>query len=412
MDEMAKVARLQARHDAAHTAPEAIVTTASQITPRPLDPVWDGVLWAGKPTLIAGDPGLGKSMLTADVAARVTTGAPWPCSEMEREPANVVMLSAEDDAADTIVPRLMAAGADLKRIAFVDGIREMTVDGIRNGWLSLDRHLEQLGDVLAARRPRLVIVDPLSAYLGRDTDSHNEGDVRTVLAGMADLAVKYQCAVLCVRHLRKSESSSAQHKIIGSIAFTAAARAVYVVVRDPDDEDHRLFLCAKNNLAPDTSGYGYVIKVNDDGTPYVGWGDERETRTADEVMGAATDKSHAVDGAEDWLRAMLTEGPVYSRDMRQRAEEAGHSWRTVERARQKMGGIKIERDVVAGGGARGPWQWRLTTPPGSTPPPPHLNSGGLGGDGTGSTFPGIQNAHTATTPSIGNGGGVAHGDDL
>src|SRR5690606_24293385 len=104
------------------------------------------------------------------------------------------------------------------------------------------------------RDVRLIIIDPLSAYLGRDTDSHNEGDVRSVLSGLAALATEHRCSVLAVRHLRKSDSSSAQGKVIGSIAFTAAARAVYVVTRDPEDEDVRLVLCAKNNLAPDTAG--------------------------------------------------------------------------------------------------------------------------------------------------------------
>jgi putative DNA primase/helicase len=348
----------------AHNTTRAIVTVASDIPPRALDPVWDGVLWAGKPTLLAGDPGLGKSQITCDIAARVTTGEPWPCTTERREPANVVMLSAEDDAADTIIPRLMAAGADLKRITFVDGVTEVTEDGPRNGWLSLDRHLRELGEVLAVRKPRLLIVDPLSAYLGRDTDSHNEGDVRTVLAGMAHLASDHACAVLAVRHLRKSESSSAQNKVIGSIAFVAACRAAYVVVRDPEDEDRRLFLCAKNNLAPDTAGYSYFIKVNDIGVPHVEWSEERETRSADEVMGAnSTDKNSAVDAAEFWLRRLLSSGPVGSTALTDLGKAAGHSRRSLERARQRMGDVLVERDLIAGQGKVGRWQWRLATSP-------------------------------------------------
>jgi len=143
-----------------------IVVNADAVTPRPLDPVWPGVLWAGKPTLLCGDPGLGKSMLTADIAARVTTGEPWPCSNERREPADVIMLSAEDDLADTLVPRLKAAGADLGRVAFVQGVLEPGDDtGPRKAWLSLDRHIEKLRGVLRARagRVRLVIIDPLSA---------------------------------------------------------------------------------------------------------------------------------------------------------------------------------------------------------------------------------------------------------
>lgn len=356
--------RVLARIDGQHRAPEAIVTSASAITPRELDPVWPGVLWSGKPTLLAGDPGLGKSQITCDIAARVTTGDPWPCSTERREPANVVMLSAEDDAEDTIVPRLIAAGADRSRVMFVDGIREFTEDGPRQNWLSLDKHLRELGDVLLVHRPRLLIVDPLSAYLGRDTDSHNEGDVRTVLSGLAQLASQHRCAVLAVRHMRKSESASAQGKIIGSIAFVAACRAAYVVTRDPEHEDVRLFLCAKNNLAPDTAGYRYVVKSNDESVPFIEWSEERETRTADEVLGGPADKMHAVDTAEEWLREVLAEGPVSSKRMKELAKDAGHSWRTVERAREAFGGsIRIERDVIAGQSiVNAPWQWRLVTP--------------------------------------------------
>ena len=370
--------------DARAADPVAIVTMAADVTIRPLDPVWDGFLWAGKPTLLCGDPGLGKSLLTADIAARVTTGAPWPCSNERREPADVIMLSAEDEPSDTLVPRLIAAGADLARVSFVQGVLVPDDDtGSRKTWLTLDRHIAQLADVLRARggRVRLVIIDPLSAYLGRNCDSHNEGDVRSVLAGLADLAAEFRCAILCVRHLRKSESTSAQNKVIGSIAFAAAARAVYMVARNPDDEDVRLLLCAKNNLAPDAAGYRYVIKANDEDVPFVEWSDERETRTADEVIGVAPDKTDDVDAAESWLRETLATGPIASRRIRALAVEAGHSLRTVQRARQRMGSmIKAERDVIAGSGAQGPWQWRLATSPRTTPPTPALNVGGLGGD--------------------------------
>jgi hypothetical protein len=383
----------------------AITMTASSITPRPLDPVWPGVLWAGKPVLIAGDPGLGKSMVTCDIAARVTTGAPWPCSAERREPADVILLSAEDDPSDTIVPRLIAAGADLDRITFVSGVREQTKDGERDRWLSLDQHLDQLAAVVVVRpEVRLIIIDPLSAYLGRDTDSHNEGDVRSVLAGLAELASQHRAAVLCVRHLRKSESTSAQQKIIGSIAFTAAARAVYVVCRDPDNEDTRLFLCAKNNLAVDTAGYSYQIETTDEGIPHVVWSVERETRTADEVLGASADKTHVIDTVEKWLAEVLSEFPVRSGELRAMAREAGHSWRTVERARARMGGIIIEPEY-----RRGPWQWRLVTPPSVTPPVPATNNGGLKEHSATASFQGSKTLNSATPPIKGNGGGVNDG---
>jgi len=348
---------------------------ASDVEPRPLDPVWDGFLWAGKPTLLAGDPGLGKSMLTCDIAARVTTGAPWPTTSGTREPAEVVMLSAEDDAEDTVVPRLIAAGADLSRVTFVDGVTEYSDDGAHNAWLTIDRHADVLSDVLKERqgRVRILLIDPLSAFLGRGTDSHNEGDVRSVLAALAELAARYRVAVLAVRHLRKSEGSSAQHKIIGSVAFTAAARCVYVVARDPEDEAKRLLLSAKNNLAIDTIGYSYTIGTTAEGIPHVVWSDEREIRTADEVLGGTAEPTFAIDEAETWIRQTLAYGPVHSNKMRELSKQIGQSWRTVERAKHRMDDVLIERDVIAGRGSLGPWQWRL-----ATPPPPTSNNGGVG----------------------------------
>lgn len=382
----------------------AVITRAADIEPRSLDPVWPGVLWAGKPTLIAGDPGEGKSMLTCNIAARVTTGDPWPCSAERRPPADVMMLSAEDDPEDTIVPRLIAAGADLERVCFVRGIVDGTNGAARNSWLSLDKHTELLDDALTKQPARLIIIDPLSAYLGGGTDSNNEGDVRTVLALLADLAGKHRASVLAIRHLNKSQSTSPQQRVIGSVAFTAAARAVYGVVRDPDDDGLRLFLCVKNNLAADTAGYRYVIKVNDDGVPYAEWDDARENRTAAEILGAGPDDRRVrLDGTIGWLTSVLAPGPIPSRELRERADDAGHSWRTVERARAELKGqIKIERS--GGIGSSGHWQWRLVTPPSYNPANPISHTGGLNGDSANTGLQADLSLNAASPPNIGGGG--------
>jgi len=135
--------------------PALIIIRTSTVKPRKLEPVWPGVLWCGKPTLLVGDPGKGKSLVTLDIAARVSTGAPWPCSESRRKPANVLLISAEDDIEDTIVPRLDAAGADRSRIHIVAGVRGK--DG-RVDWLSLDRHWRQLEAGMREIRPQLLVI--------------------------------------------------------------------------------------------------------------------------------------------------------------------------------------------------------------------------------------------------------------
>ena len=235
--------------------PDLVVVQTSTVKPRKLEPVWPGVLWRGKPTLIVGDPGKGKSMATLDIAARVSTGAPWPCSDERRKPGNVMLISAEDDLEDTIIPRLDAAGADRERIHIVTGVRG--ADG-QIDWLSLDRHRQQLAAGVRELQPQLLVIDPLSAYMGR-ADSHNEGDVRKVLAGVAEIAQQSRAAVLAVRHFRKGSSDTPQPRVIGSVAFTAAARAVYSVTADPDDDEQRLVICLKCNLAADTTGYSFNI---------------------------------------------------------------------------------------------------------------------------------------------------------
>jgi hypothetical protein len=268
--------------------PPALITVcAADIEPRKLEPLWDGVLWIGKPTLLVGDPGKGKSLITLDIAARVSTGKPWPCSDVEREPAAVMLLSAEDDPDDTIIPRLQAAGADLSKIQIITGVR----NGKEIDWLALDKHWQQLAEGMKRYEPRLLMIDPLSSYMGR-ADSNHEGESRKVLAGLAELAKQSRAAVLAVRHFRKGASDSAQGRVIGSVAFTAAARAVYGVADDPEDEDYRLMVCIKCNLALDTLGYRFRIAETPAGSPYVAWDAAHDYRTADELLGSSGANTH------------------------------------------------------------------------------------------------------------------------
>jgi hypothetical protein len=267
--------------------PALVTVCAADIERRSLEPLWDGVLWIGKPTLLVGDPGKGKSLVTLDIAARVTTGAPWPCSDDEREPATVMLLSAEDDADDTIVPRLEAAGADLSKVHIISGVRgKKGID-----WLALDQHWRELTEGMRVFNPKLLVIDPLSSFMGR-ADTNHEGESRKVLAGLAELAKQSRCAVLAIRHFRKGAADSAQGRVIGSVAFTAAARAVYGVTPDPEDEDYRLLLCLKCNLAADTFGYRFRVTETAVGDPFVSWDSEHEYRSAEELLGSGSAAGH------------------------------------------------------------------------------------------------------------------------
>jgi KaiC/GvpD/RAD55 family RecA-like ATPase len=341
------------------TEPHILLRHADQIEPRDLDPLWDGVLWFGKTTLVAGDPGLSKSLLTTDIAARVSCGGLWPCSNVSSEPGGVLMLSAEDDPEDTIVPRLIAAGADRSRISFIDGVREIGDDGkTRDREVALDVHIDALRDAISKHsNTRLLVVDPISAFLGR-ADSHNNAETRTLLASLGRLATETRIAVLVVSHMNKASGSSALYRVTGSLAFVAAPRAVFAVTRDPADANRRLLLPVKCNLGPDAHGYGYCIRVADNGAPYIEWGTERITNTVEEVLSAKPSprKQSGIDreaAAQAWLRNQLAPEPQLATAMWAASAAAGYSRRDVERAQKAL------RVIAEIKGLRGPWYWSL-----------------------------------------------------
>ncbi len=337
---------------------EPVIRCAKDITPRELEPLWPGVLWIGKPTLLVGDPGLGKSMVTVDIAARVSRGHPWPCECADQTPANVLMLSAEDDPDDTIVPRLMAAGADVERIDFFDAVRQFDKDGRpHDGAVSLDKHIDVLRTALSKRRVKLVIIDPISAFLGA-TDSHVNSEVRALLAALGKLAAELRVAVLVVSHLNKTNGTNAVYRITGSLAFVAAARAVFAIARDPECSERRLMLPIKNNLALDTEGYAYTVSVADNDAPCIRWDDERVTQTAEEILsGAPSPREQAVieRGAETqrWLREKLQGGPQPATSIYTAAERDGISERDLKRAKRALGVLAEPK------GYRGTWHWSV-----------------------------------------------------
>ncbi|MEM6505492.1 MAG: AAA family ATPase [Planctomycetota bacterium] len=310
--------------------------------------LWYQRLALGKLNLIAGDPGMGKSFLTLDLAARVTTGAPMPGEAdapdrpTDRPPGAVVLLSAEDDPADTICPRLEAAGADLKRVFAFTCVR--TRSGTKN--LSLRENLRHIRIVCEQRTDtRLVIIDPISAYLG-DESGHSNTKVRNLLTPVARMAQGLNVAVLAVTHLNKAGPRNAQsaiYRAMGSLAFTAAARTVHLVTRDPDHPERRLMVPIKNNLCHDRTGYGFQLGPNPDGQTKVLW-QPRPTREPADVLldrlcrtrPSDPDTPTKLDQAVDWLRNELSRGPVSSAALIQAARARGYSKRTLTRARAAL----------------------------------------------------------------------------
>jgi len=329
-----------------------ICRRASDIEPEHIEWLWPGRIAIGKQTCLAGDPGTGKSQLCIAIAAAISTGGDWPCGEGRAPLGNVIILSAEDAPSNTIVPRLIAARADRDRIHIVDAVRNET--GRRRSFnlqadlQLLEQTIAQIADV------RLIVIDPISSYMGK-TDSHKNADVRGVLEPIGEMAERMRVAVCSVTHFSKPNGSSATkalHKFMGSIAFVAAARAAFAVLEDPNDRDRRLFLHAKSNLAEPSQGLAFRLerRVVGEGivTSRVEWEPEPVTTTADEALAADGKSSLALAEAEDFLHALLAEGPVPSKQLDAEAQEAGITKATLRRAKANLG-IKSYKDGMKGG---------------------------------------------------------------
>ncbi|MBM4312517.1 MAG: AAA family ATPase, partial [Deltaproteobacteria bacterium] len=273
------------------------------------------------------------------------------------ERGKVIFFSAEDDAEDTIRPRLEAAGADLERIFILDAVLDDA--GARPRAFNLSVDLTRLGEMLShIGEVALIVIDPITAYLG-GTDSHKNSDIRALLSPLGELAAKYGAAVVCISHLNKGGTGEALMRVTGSLAFVAAARAAFLIARDKEDNHRRLFLPIKNNIGNDQSGLAFTVESHslpgNIETSRVNWEAEAVTITADEAMAPQGDpeEQSALDDAKEFLNTLLADGPVSNKQIRGDAEGAGHSWQTVRRA-QKALGIEAHKE-----GMKGPWLWCL-----------------------------------------------------
>ena len=336
-----------------------------EIKPEPIRWLWPNRIARGKLTLIAGDPKLGKSLLTADLTARITAGHPWPVDGTTPPRGSVIFASAEDDAADTIRPRLEAARADISRVhileAVVDAdpetleIRERMFN-LKRDIQRLDDELRDLGDVVA------VIIDPVTAYLG-GTNSHTNSDVRELLAPLSKLAGKHGVAVIAVSHLNKGGSTNALYRVSGSLAFTATARGCWLVAKDQDDDTRRLLLPSGSNIAPDIGGLAYRINTKQTSVgemAVIEWEPDMVEVDASEALQPDSEERTERHEAADWLRDLLWDGRMTAGEVQKAAKSAGFAWRTVQRARN-LAGVETKREGF-GKGATYFWDLRATKP--------------------------------------------------
>jgi hypothetical protein len=320
----------------------------SDVTPERVSWLWKDRIPLGKITVLDGDPGLGKSTLALDLAARVTTGRPMPDGSQGRL-GDVWLLSAEDGAADTILPRLEAAGGAPARVQLLEGI---PVEGEADRLPELPEDVARLEAELGGAL--LVVVDPLMAYLGGDTNAHRDQDVRRALAPLAAMASRTGAAVVVIRHLNKGAGgANPLYRGGGSIGIVGAARSGLLVARDPEDPEGRVLAVTKANLAREAPALRFA-PVDAGGVPVIDWRGEC-AHTAKGLLEAEADarEGGAVREACEVLRGILEGGPRQAKDVKHEAKAAGISERTLDRARTRLH-VQASKAGFSGG-----WLWAL-----------------------------------------------------
>lgn len=321
---VAQLAALQNGHRPRH----AIVVNMADVAPEAIAWLWPGRLAAGKLTLFAGDPGLGKSTVALDLCARISSGRAWPDGSIGRPPADVVILSAEDGLGDTVRPRLDALEADVRRVHVLQAIAEG--GGVRG--FSLARDLGALERVIVDTGAALVVIDPVSAYFGDDTDSHKDAEIRAVLAPLAALVERTSVALILIAHLNKDPARRAIYRVGGSIGLVAAVRLAYVVAEDPENEARRLVVPIKTNICAKPAPLAF------------GFGDGRLAWERDPVEPVDVNRVLRDDGsdggelrdADAFLRDVLADGELEVKDVVRAATGVGLSRATVYRAADRL----------------------------------------------------------------------------
>lgn len=351
-------------------APGPILVCLKDVKPERVSWLWGGRIPFGKLTLMEGDPGLGKSTIFLDLAARVSKGAAMPASDGHEAagPSDVVILTAEDGLSDTVRPRLEAAGADLARIHSLRAIRK---DDGEEVFPTLSEDLEQIERAIIETGAKLVGIDPVVSFIGSETNTWRDQDVRRILAPLAALAERLGVAIVLIRHLTKSNGAPAIYRGGGSIGFVAAVRSALLVARDPEEENRVVIASVKSNLAVKPGSLAYRLESAGTAARVV-WDTTPVSISADDLLAAqASGEDRTARGeAADFLRSALGEGPCPADEVRREARKAGISDRTLDRAKAALG-VTASREGFGSGGV---WKWALAierqNPPKDATPDP------------------------------------------
>ena len=307
----------------------------SEIQSQEVSWLWYPFIPYGKLTIIQGDPGDGKTTLVLNIAAWLSKGEGLDSEMKLSEPVNVIYQSAEDGLADTVKPRLELAGADCERILVIDEKEK-----------SLSMVDERLEKAIVQTKARMLILDPIQAYLGGGMDMNRANEARDMTKKLGALAEKHQCAIVLIGHMNKAAGNRAAYRGMGSIDFFAVARSVLLVGRVEGEPNIRAVIQIKNNLA--AFGHPKAFALSEDG---FGWLGDYEI-TADEVLGGIAPKANKMEQAKRLLRELaLTSDAVQSNEIFDMADEQGISKRTLENAKRELG-IRARK-------INNSWYWEL-----------------------------------------------------
>ena len=293
----------------------------SQVEVEDIKWVWYPYIPYGKITVVQGDPGEGKTTFVLALIALLTQGKPLPEEENGTEPINVIYQTAEDGLADTIKPRLLSVGADCERVLVIDENEvELTLS---------DERLEQ---AIKKTDAKVIVLDPIQAYLGGNVDMHRANEIRPIMKRLALLAERTGCAVILIGHMNKMGGAKSAYRGLGSIDIRAAVRSVLVVGRVKDEPTLRIVAHDKSNLAPE--GKSIAFELNPDTGFH--WKGYCET-TVDELLCGNGSLLSKTAQAEKLLKDLLSEGEMLSEEITSQAKELDISNRTLKIAKQNIG---------------------------------------------------------------------------
>ncbi len=330
---------------------------AADVTTKAVEWMWHGRIPEGKLTMFDGDPDLGKSVVTMDIASRVSTGRPFP-DGAECEAGNVLIVNVEDGADDTIVPRLKAHGADLSRVFLFSSVPD--ADG-GTRLLELPQDITILEKKVVQRGARLLILDPVLTMLGGD--ANKDQDARKALAPIRDMAERTGVTVICVRHLNKNVSLSAIQRGGGNMGLIGVARAGAFFAQHPDDDKLRVMAVHKSNLAQRPPSLSYRIVTSEiHDTARIEWTGTTAHDANSLASGPASPAEKSkLDEAKEFLRDELSDGPMWAKLILRDARDAGVAQATLYAAKTALR-VRSEKIGVEG------WQWSLPTKEDDDPP--------------------------------------------